>query len=179
MIFDNDVQMDDESDLIIINNSIFNTFNDWELRQEYSKKVYVLSVIPEEQVKFRSSGYSCTCRTYMNEYVCQHALAISMVTHTLPERISMNLPIGKRKGPGRPKKAVKGALNYQEIYGVKKNIIELAVAKELSEEKLNNGNDDDAQEGMKHELNLISYFVLTVSDKPNIFSIITNVCDRI
>ena len=80
LIFNEDVELDDASAFILINNSSFNTFTNWELREEYSKKVYVLTVIPDNRLKFRSSGYSCTWRTFMNEYVCEHALAISMVT---------------------------------------------------------------------------------------------------
>ena len=79
-IFNEEVKLDDASALILINNSNFNTFKNWKLREEYSKKVYFLKVIPDNRLKFSSSGYSCTCRIFMNEHVCEYALAISIVT---------------------------------------------------------------------------------------------------
>ena len=45
----------------------------------------------------------------MNEYVCEHALAIFIVTKKLPNSIGLDLPVGKQKSRGRPKKVVKGA----------------------------------------------------------------------
>ena len=113
LIFNEDVELDDASALILMNNSNFNTFTNWELREEYSKKVYVLTVIPDNRLKFSSSGYSCPCRTFMNEYVCEHALAISIVTKKSRNSIGLDLPVGKQKSRCRPKKAVKGALNHQ------------------------------------------------------------------
>ena len=137
-----------------MNNSNFNTFTNWELREEYSKKVYVLTVIPDNRLKFRSSGYSCTWRTFMNEYVCEHALAISIVTKKSRNSIGLDLPVGKQKSRGRPKKAVKGALNYQskeEAKAIKKSIIESAIAQELELIEC----EDDLDEGISQKHNLI------------------------
>jgi hypothetical protein len=38
-----------------------------------------------------------------------------MVTNRLSEEVSSSIPIGTKKGPGRPLKAVKGAYNSQPI----------------------------------------------------------------
>ena len=93
----------------------------------------------------------------MNEYVREHALAISIVTKWFPNSTGLDLPVGKQKSRGRPKKAVKGALNYQskeEAKAIKKSIIESAIAQELNGEELIEC-EDDLEEGISQKHNLI------------------------
>ena len=49
----------------------------------------------------------------MDEYECEHAMAISIAKNELSQSIIMHMPLGLKRGPGRPVKAVKGALNPQ------------------------------------------------------------------
>jgi predicted transcriptional regulator len=49
----------------------------------------------------------------MDEYECEHAMAISIAKNELSESITMHMPLGLKKGRGRPVKATKGALNRQ------------------------------------------------------------------
>ena len=49
----------------------------------------------------------------MDEYECEHSLAISMLKNQLSESVSMDMPLGLKKCRGRPLKAVKGALIKQ------------------------------------------------------------------
>ena len=55
----------------------------------------------------------------------------------------MDLPLGKRNGPGRPKNAVKGALNWQGVKHPKINLIDVAIAAELNNKKQSNHNDTE------------------------------------
>lgn len=49
----------------------------------------------------------------MDEYECEHAMAISIAKNELSQSIIMHMPLGLKRGPGRPVKAVKRALNPQ------------------------------------------------------------------
>ena len=44
----------------------------------------------------------------------------------------MDLPLGKRNGPGSPKNAVKGALNWQGVKHPIINLIDVGIAAELN-----------------------------------------------
>ena len=124
--------MNDLKFLKMITNSNTNSFISW------SECVRIVSPLPSDLVSFRSGSYSCTCRTYMDEYDCEHALAISITRNRVATYVSMDLPMGQRKGPGRPKKAVKGALNYQNVKVTKLDVIE-AVTSESREEGKSKG----------------------------------------
>ena len=107
----------------------------------------------------------------MNEYVCEHALAISIVTKKLPNSIGLDLPVGKQKSRGRPKKAVKGALNYrskEEAKAIKKSITESAIAEELNGEELIEC-EDDLDEGISQKHNLILSLVIINFDTSDLF----------
>ena len=97
----------------LINISNTNRYETWEERETFSKTLCVISPITSERLKNSSSKFSCTCQTYMDEYECEHSLAISILKNQLSESVSMDMPLGLKKCRGRPLKAVKGALNKQ------------------------------------------------------------------
>jgi hypothetical protein len=100
--------------LEIINDNNTVNFKTW--NEILSRKTnHILTPIPDELLCYNLGGYSCTCNIYLETYSCQHSLAISMVTNRLSEELSSSIPIGTKKGPGRPLKAVKGAYNSQPI----------------------------------------------------------------
>jgi hypothetical protein len=131
IIFTPDKVLNDVKSLQMITNSNTNSFSSWTSREYYSECVRIVSPLPSELASFRSGSYSCTCRTYMDEYDCEHALAISIIKNRVASYVSMDLPMGQRKGPGRPRKAVKGALNHQNTRGTKLDIIEAEVTEQL------------------------------------------------
>ena len=47
---------------------------------------------------FRSGGFKCTCQDYLKEYDCLHALAMSTAKNKLSTYMSMEIPIGQKKG---------------------------------------------------------------------------------
>ena len=101
--------------LKMINKSNRNSFSSWEEREDYFRNVRVISPLSQNRSLYSSSVYECTCQTYLDEYECEHTLAICVANNMLPESRSMHLPLGLKRGPGRPSKAVKGALNRQKI----------------------------------------------------------------
>ena len=101
--------------LRMINTSNRNSFTSWEEREEYFKNVRIISPLSSNRSLYCSSVYECTCPTYLDEYECEHTVAICVANNKLPESRSMHLPIGLKRGPGRPSKAVKGALNRQKM----------------------------------------------------------------
>jgi hypothetical protein len=96
--------------LNIINN---NRYSDWDNRETMSKNVYAITPLTEVESYYRSGGFKCTCQKYMDEYDCKHALAISIVKHKLKGYLVEDIKLGPKKRPGRPRKAVEGALNHQ------------------------------------------------------------------
>lgn len=131
IVFTPEKVINDVKSLKMITNSNTNSFSSWTSREYYSDCVRIVSPLPSHLVNFRSGSYSCTCRTYMDEYDCEHALAISIIKNKVASYVSMDLPMGQRKGPGRPKKAVKGALKHQNVRGTKLDIIEAEVTEQL------------------------------------------------
>lgn len=97
----------------ILNKANLNRYDDWSEREYYNNNIYLLSPIKSKG----GLGYSCTCRKYLDEYVCEHALAVSIQTNSVPESIKLNLPLRsqRRKRMGRPLKAVKGPYLRQPI----------------------------------------------------------------
>ncbi len=153
IMFTPEKTMNDLKSLKMITNSNTNSFISWMSRQYYSECVRIVSPLPSDLVSFRSGSYSCTCRTYMDEYDCEHALAISIIRNRVATYVSMDLPMGQRKGPGRPKKAVKGALNYQNVKVTKLDVIEAEVTEQLkisSTVRSTEGNSDFYYSGFIH-----------------------------
>lgn len=111
LISKNEEKLSDDVAICMINDSNLNTFSSWEDRQRYSKNM-IISPITNERF-FSISKYSCTCRTYLNTYECEHSLGISIARNEISDTISMNLPLGLKRKRGRPCNAVKGALNRQ------------------------------------------------------------------
>ena len=107
-----DEKLSDDVAISMINNSNSNTFSSWEEREKYSKKFMVISPILNDRLS-SISKYSCTCRTYLNAYECEHSLGISIARNEISDTVSMNLPLGVKRKRGRPCNAVKGALNCQ------------------------------------------------------------------
>lgn len=97
----------------LINISNTNRYESWEEREKFSNTLCIISPISSERLKNSSSKFSCTCQTFMDEYECEHSLAISILKNELSESVSMDMPLGLKKCRGRPLKAVKGALNKQ------------------------------------------------------------------
>lgn len=75
----------------------------------------ILTPIPDDLLCYNLGGYSCTCKKYVETYTCEHSIAISIVTNKLSKIVSSSIPIGKKKGPGRPVNAVRGAFNRQPL----------------------------------------------------------------
>ena len=124
--------------LHLLNNINNNKFVDWENREEIITHVYLVSPITAADAMFRTGGFKCTCQEYLKEYDCIHALAMSIAKKKLSPYMSMEIPIGQKKKPGRPSKAVVGALNHQTtLPGKLKNI------KERIEHQLNLMNNDE------------------------------------
>jgi hypothetical protein len=63
----------------LINLSNFNRYESWEERVTFSNTLCVISPISSDRLKNSSSKFSCTCQTYMDEYECEHSLAISIL----------------------------------------------------------------------------------------------------
>ena len=101
--------------LRMINTSNKNSFVSWEEREEYFRNVRIISPLSQNRSLYSSTVYECTCQTYLDEYECEHSLAICVANNKLPESRTMHLPLGLKRGPGRPSKAVKGALNRQRM----------------------------------------------------------------
>ena len=101
--------------LKMINTSNRNSFTSWEEREEYFKNVRIISPLSDDRSLHCSSVYECTCQTYLDEYECEHTIAMCVANNKLPESRTMHLPLGLKRGPGRPSKAVKGALNRQKM----------------------------------------------------------------
>ena len=115
LLLKEDRDVTDIDALRMINTSNKNSFTSWEEREEYSRNVRIISPLSPNRLLYCSSVYECTCQTYLDEYECEHTVAICVVNNKLPESRSMYLPIGLKRGPGRPSKAVKGALNRQKM----------------------------------------------------------------
>ena len=75
----------------------------------------ILTPIPDDLLCYNLGGYSCTCKKYVETYSCEHSLATSMVTNKLSKIVTSSIPIGIKKGPGRPVNAVRGAFNRQPL----------------------------------------------------------------
>lgn len=99
--------------LQLLNNINNNKFDNWNEREEVIRHVYVVSPISAADSLFRTGGFKCTCQDYLKEYDCIHALAMSIAKNKLSTYMSLEIPIGQKKKPGRPSKAVVGALNPQ------------------------------------------------------------------
>ena len=115
LLLKDDRELTDIDALRMINTSNRNSFTSWEEREEYSRNVRIISPLSQHQSIYCSSVFECTCQTYLDEYECEHTIAICVANNKLPESRSMHLPIGLKRGPGRPSKAVKGALNRQKM----------------------------------------------------------------
>lgn len=122
---DNEKLSDDRA-VEIINCSNYNRFKSWDERERYQKNVRIISPVSDDRKANSHSGYRCTCQTYMDEYECEHAMAISIAKNELSQSIIMHMPLGLKRGPGRPVKAVKGALNPQIKVNKKNSKIELS-----------------------------------------------------
>ena len=90
----------------------------------------ILQPITEAMKPTHVGTFSCPCIHYLTCYFCKHSLGLSIRLHTLPEEMCLDVPIGYKKGPGRPKKAVQGALNHQPkvVHFNVANIEELVMA---------------------------------------------------
>ena len=114
-----------EVTLQLINNINNNKFNEWNEREEMIRHVYVVSPLTATDSVYRSGGFKCTCDDYQKEYDCIHALAMSIAKKKLSTYMSLEIPIGQKKKPGRPSKAVVGALNPQmpeKLKNIKKRV---------------------------------------------------------
>ena len=113
-MINNDKNSDSEKERInMINKSNKNTFSDWDERQYYNKKIIMISPVEAERKHHCLTVFKCTCQLYLDQYECVHIIAMSIAKNVLPKSLSMHIPIGLRRGAGRPFKAVKGALNKQ------------------------------------------------------------------
>lgn len=115
----------------LLNEFNINRFDDWDHREDVITNVYIVSTIKAEESNSSLGGYKCTCKKFMDEYDCEHALAMAIAKNKLPSYMSMKIPIGQKKGPGRPKKAVAGALKRQDIAEEKIKNIRSRVEKEI------------------------------------------------
>ena len=75
--------------------------------------LYVITLprVNENGVREWRSGI-CTCPAFLKDYICKHlvGLALRLKYERAPEA-AKNVPLGKKRAPGRPKKALKkGAL---------------------------------------------------------------------
>ena len=105
---------DSEKDRInMINKSNKNTFSNWDERQYYNKNVVIISPVEAKSTIHCLTVFKCTCQLYLDQYECVHTVAMSIAKNVLPKSLSMHIPIGLKRGAGRPVKAVKGALNRQ------------------------------------------------------------------
>ena len=113
VIMRNNEKLSDDRAVEMINCSNFNRFKSWDERENFQRNVRIISPVLGDRLANSHSGYRCTCQTYLDEYECEHAIAISMAKNELSKSIIMHMPLGLKRGPGRPIKAVKGALNRQ------------------------------------------------------------------
>lgn len=150
---DNEELLNDRA-VEIINCSNYNRFKSWDERESFQKNVRIISPVLDNRFANSHSGYRCTCQTYMDEYECEHAMAISIAKNELSQSIIMHMPLGLKRGPGRPVKAVKGALNPQIKVNKKKSKIELS--------------DTTITEGNAIQLSLICFPKLTLKNLPRI-----------
>ena len=97
----------------MLNKANLNRFDDWSDREYYSNNICLVSPI----MSVNGIGYGCTCRRYLYEYVCEHSLAASIQTNSIPDDIKLDLPLRnqRRKKLGRPVKAVKGPYRLQPV----------------------------------------------------------------
>lgn len=124
-----DEKLENDIAISMINNSNLNIFSSWDDRQKYSKNYTVISPILNDTYS-SISKYSCTCRTYLSTYECEHSLGLSIAKNEISNTISMSLPLGPKRKRGRPCNAVKGALNYQ-IKETKKDNITNVVPRQM------------------------------------------------
>lgn len=160
IISKNEEKLSDDAAISMINNSNLNTFSSWEDRQRYCKNYMIISPIMNDRF-FSISKYSCTCRTYLNTYECEHSLGISIARNEISDTISMNLPLGLKRKRGRPNNAVKGALNRQ-TKETRKNRNDDAVTNEISN-SANNVLELPSQERGKEQISFFLYFTLIVN----------------
>ena len=97
----------------MLNKANLNRFDDWSDREYYSNNICLVSPI----MSVNGIGYGCTCRRYLYEYVCEHSLAASIQTNSIPDDIKLDLPLRnqRRKKLGCPVKAVKGPYRLQPV----------------------------------------------------------------
>ena len=107
--------MNDLKSLKMITNSNTNSFISWMSRQYYSECVRIVSPLPSDLVSFRSGSYSCTCRSYMDEYDCEHALAISIIRNRVATYVSMDLPHMALDGIQTPNQPVESMLKVYTV----------------------------------------------------------------
>ena len=119
VIMRNNEKLSDDRAVEMINCSNYNRFKSWDERENFQRNVRIISPILGDRSANSHSGYRCTCQTYMDEYECEHAMAICMAKNELSKLIIMHMPLGLKRGPGRPIKAVKGALNRQIVTNLK------------------------------------------------------------
>lgn len=76
---------------------------DWSTFSIFKERAFVLYQvnIPDENWK---KG-TCTCPHYLKHYMCKHLLGISIKNELVAAPLEASqIPIGKRRGPGRPRK---------------------------------------------------------------------------
>ena len=114
MILGNNEYVSEDARIKMINKSNKSSFTSWDDRKYYNENVRVVSPVLAENQTSCVTVFKCTCQKYLDEYECVHTVAMSVAKNVLPRSISMHIPLGLKKGPGRPRKAVKGALNRRD-----------------------------------------------------------------
>ena len=83
---DNEELLDDRAGEII-SCSNCNRFKSWDKRESFQKNVRIISPVLDNSLANSHSGYRCTSQTYMDEYECEHAMAISIAKNELSQSI--------------------------------------------------------------------------------------------